>query len=79
MLNVLEVEGQYPRGETIDPTLGAGAKERSKHNTFMAVPTVFLMVSNHFPTATYGNRHSVVILSLLILVGWLAAAAIRRA
>ena len=67
------------RGDTIDPTLGAGAKERSKHNTFMAVPTVFLMVSNHFPTATYGNRHSVVILSLLILVGWLAAAAIRRA
>src|SRR5207253_3116490 len=36
-------------GEKFDPSLGAQAKLRSKHNTFMAVPAVFLMLSNHFP------------------------------
>jgi uncharacterized membrane protein len=66
------------RGEAMDASLGAGAKERSKHNTFMAVPTVFLMISNHFPTATYGSSYALVTLGLMILLGWGAAAIIRR-
>jgi len=66
------------RGETIDPALGAGAKHRSKHNTFMAVPTAFIMISSHFPTATYGSRHGLIVLAVLILVGWGAAAVLRR-
>src|SRR6202795_983940 len=45
-------------GETFDASLGAQAKLRSKHNTFLAVPVVFLMLSNHFPVATYGNLYS---------------------
>jgi uncharacterized membrane protein len=67
------------RGEPIDPALGAGAKLRSKHNTFLAVPTTALMISNHFPTATYGHSYSVFVLCGLVLVGWLAAWLIRRA
>jgi uncharacterized membrane protein len=67
------------KGEAMDATLGAGAKWRSKHNTFMAIPTVAIMLSNHFPTATYGSRHAIAILALLIVVGWLAAALVRRA
>jgi uncharacterized membrane protein len=67
------------RGETFDPALGAGAKERSKHNTFIVVPTVFLMISNHFPTATYGNRYGLATMAVLIVVGWCAAAVLRRA
>ena len=67
------------KGEPFDEVLGAGAKRRSTHNTFLAVPTVFIMVSNHFPTATYGNHFAVPILGALILVGWGAAAIIRRA
>ena len=67
------------RGEAMDTTLGAGAKSRSKHNTFLAIPTVALMLSNHFPTATYGSRHAIAILALLIVAGWLAAAVVRRA
>lgn len=66
------------QGQAVDPTLGAGAKERSKHNTFMVVPTVAIMVSNHFPTATYGNEYALTVLGMLILVGWCAAAVIRR-
>jgi uncharacterized membrane protein len=66
------------KGETFDPALAAGAKRRSKHNSFLAVPTTFLMISNHFPTATYGNHYAVPILGGLILAGWGAAALIRR-
>jgi uncharacterized membrane protein len=66
------------RGEAIDPALGAGAKERSTHNTFIVVPTVFLMISNHFPTATYGNRYSLATMVVLIVVGWCAAAVLRK-
>ena len=67
------------KGEPFDPALGAGAKLRSKHNTFMAVPTTFIMISNHFPTATYGNHYAVAVLGVLILIGWAAAALLRRA
>jgi uncharacterized membrane protein len=66
-------------GQPPDLALGARAKQRSKHNTFMVVPVVFLMISNHFPTATYGDKYAWVILAVLVLVGWAAAAMIRRA
>jgi uncharacterized membrane protein len=67
------------KGERFDDALAAGAKRRSKHNTFLAVPTTFVMISNHFPTATYGNHYAVPVLGALILVGWGAAALLRRA
>jgi uncharacterized membrane protein len=66
-------------GTTFDPALGAQAKLRSKHNTFMAVPVVFIMLSNHFPVATYGNTYSWQILVALVLIGWGAAKVIRQA
>lgn len=62
-----------------DDSLSAQAKLRSKQNTFMAVPVVFLMISNHFPSATYGDRYNWLILAILVLVGWVAAKFIRRA
>ncbi len=66
-------------GRQPDARLAALAKLRSKQNTFMAVPVVFIMISNHFPGVTYGERYNWVILSLLVLVGWIAARFIRRA
>jgi uncharacterized membrane protein len=66
-------------GATFDPRLGTQAKLRSKHNTFMAVPVVFMMLSHHFPVATYGNTYSWQILVALVLVGWGAAKVIRQA
>jgi uncharacterized membrane protein len=62
-----------------DDALSAQAKLRSKQNTFMAVPVSFIMISNHFPSATYGDRYNWAILSILILLGWVAAKFIRRA
>jgi uncharacterized membrane protein len=67
------------KGESFDASLAAGAKRRSKHNTFLVVPATFIMISNHFPTATYGNHYAVWILAGLILFGWGAAALLRRA
>ena len=67
------------RGEPFDPALAEGAKRRSMHNSYLAIPTVLLMISNHYPTATYGNRYAIPVLGLLILVGWTAAARLRRA
>jgi uncharacterized membrane protein len=66
------------KGEPFDPALAGGAKQRSKHNTFLAVPATFIMISNHYPTATYGNHYAVPILAALILLGWGAAALLRR-
>ena len=62
-----------------DDRLSAQAKLRSKQNTFMAVPLVFIMISNHFPSASYGDQYNWAVLAVLILVGWVAAKFIRRA
>jgi uncharacterized membrane protein len=67
-------EGRKP-----DERLSAQAKLRSKQNTFMAVPVLFIMISHHYPGVTYGDRYNWVILSILILLGWIAARCIRRA
>jgi uncharacterized membrane protein len=66
-------------GKKPDDRLAALAKLRSKQNTFMAVPVVFIMISNHYPGVTYGDRYNWLILSALVLVGWIAAKFIRRA
>ena len=66
-------EGREP-----DLREGAAAKARSKHNSFIVIPVVFTMISNHYPS-TYGSRYNWIILSVLILLGWSAAKMIRRA
>jgi uncharacterized membrane protein len=65
-------EGRQP-----DLRLADRAKQRSKQNTFMVLPVVFIMISNHFPVATYGNRYNWIVLAALVLVGWGAAKIIR--
>ncbi len=66
-------------GKTFDAALSAQAKLRSKHNTFVAVPVVFIMISNHFPVATYGNTYAWEVLVALVIAGWGAAKVIREA
>lgn len=65
-------------GESFDAALGSQAKLRSKHNTFMAVPVVFLMLSNHYPVATYGNHYAWPVMMAMIVAGWAAAKIIRE-
>ena len=54
------------------------AKTRSKHNTFIVQAVIFLMVSNHFPTISYGNTYGWQILCGMVLLGWGVAAFVRR-
>jgi uncharacterized membrane protein len=65
-------------GNEPDFNEGARAKMRSKHNSFIVIPVVFTMISNHYPI-TYGSRYNWIILSVMVLLGWGAAKIIRRA
>jgi len=65
-------------GKEPDLTEGVRAKTRSKHNTFIVQAVMFLMVSNHFPSITYGNKYGWVILCVMVLVAWGVAAVVRR-
>jgi len=61
-----------------DQRLADRAKFRSKHNTYIVIPVVLIMISNHFPVTTYGNPRGWIVLSVLTLVGWAAAHVIRK-
>jgi uncharacterized membrane protein len=61
------VKGTAPAPE---PSVAAMAGLRSKHNTYMSVPLMFIMVSNHFPTV-YGATGGWLILMVLIAIGWI--------
>jgi uncharacterized membrane protein len=61
-----------------DPVLAERAKFRSKHNTYIVIPVVLIMISNHFPVTTYGHQYNWVVLAVLTLVGWVVAHIIRR-
>ena len=63
-------------GQPADMTLADRAKNRSKHNTFIVLPVVLIMLSNHFPVATYS--YNWIFLSAMVLVGWAVAAVIRK-
>jgi uncharacterized membrane protein len=39
-------------GEAPDPRLGAIGKQRSLHNTYLTLPVLVMMVSNHYPIVT---------------------------
>ena len=52
-----------------DAAVPAMAALRSKHNTYMSVPLVFTMISNHYPTI-YGWEHSWLILAGILALGF---------
>jgi uncharacterized membrane protein len=47
---------------------GVEAKRRSVHNTYLALPVVLTMISNHFPFL-YGHEHAWLVLVALMLIG----------
>lgn len=56
-------------GPAPDAAVPAMAGLRSKHNTYMSVPLVFTMISNHFGTI-YGHDLNWLFLLGFIAVGW---------
>lgn len=57
-------------GKVPDYSAGPKAKARSTHNSYMTLPVLFAMISNHFPLA-YGTSANWVVLILLCLLGGL--------
>ena len=62
LVNAVET-GQEP-----DPTLGKAALLRSRHNNYLTLPVLFIMISNHYPVQ-FGHEYNWAILILLGLVG----------
>lgn len=60
------------------PELAFEAKRCSKHNTLMSMPLLFLMLSNHYPSITFGGAHPVLLLALMLPAGAYAAHLIRE-
>ena len=56
-----------------DASKGRRALQRSRHNNYLTLPVLFIMISSHYP-ATYGHQHSWLVLVLFSL----AAVAIRH-
>ena len=54
-------------GEAPDPAIVALAGTRSRHNTYMSVPLVFMMISQH---ATWAATATPIALTIIVLVGW---------
>lgn len=61
------------QGETPDEKFGLNAKLRSSHNTYLTLPIIFIMISNHYPM-TYNHHANWIV---LIAIG-LITAAIRQ-
>jgi uncharacterized membrane protein len=65
-------------GGAPQPQLSAQAKRCSKHNTLMSMPLLFTMLSNHYPSITFGGAHPVLVLAILLPAGAYAAHLIRE-
>ena len=66
------IAGVKGTGPAPDPAIPATAGLRSKHNTYMSVPLVFAMISNHFSTIV-GSDWNWLIITGAVVVGWLMA------
>src|ERR1041384_3662751 len=63
------ISGISGKAAAPDASVPALAGLRSKHNTYMSVPLIFFMVSNHFPTV-YGSDLAWVWAIAFVAVGW---------
>ena len=69
--NQRKITAALLRGEKPDPRLGAIGKQRSLHNTYLTLPVLAMMISNHFPMVT-DNPHAWALAGLILLGGGLA-------
>ena len=55
------------QGDPVDPKYGAKALLRSRHNNYLTLPILFIMISNHYPS-TYGGTWNWAILMALVVI-----------
>ncbi len=58
------------KGEVPDPRLGQIGKQRSTHNTYLTLPVLLMMISNHYAIIT-GNHAAWALVGLIVLGGGL--------
>ena len=68
--NQKKVVADLLAGRGPDPSLGAQAKQRSLHNTYLTLPVLFLMLSSHAPMS-YGAGHPRLVLAGIFIAGFL--------
>jgi uncharacterized membrane protein len=49
-----------------DPAAGLRGKQRSVHNTYITLPVLFVMISNHYPTTFGANNNWLVLIAMSI-------------
>ncbi len=69
--NQRKITAALLKGEKPDPKLGAIGKQRSLHNTYLTLPVLAMMVSNHFPMVT-DHGQSWLLAGLIVVGGALA-------
>jgi uncharacterized membrane protein len=63
------ISGISGKAAAPDASVAALAGLRSKHNTYMSVPLIFFMISNHYPTV-YGNDNAWILALVFVAAGW---------
>ncbi|HET7499393.1 MAG TPA: urate hydroxylase PuuD [Kofleriaceae bacterium] len=53
-------------GKDQDPVLSLRAKQRSIHNNYLTFPLLFMMLSNHFPSATGHHLNWLVLIAVMV-------------
>ena len=71
------IAGIAGKGPAPDASVAALAGLRSKHNTYMSVPLVLFMISNHYGTI-YGSEWNWVYVAVFIAVGWASTKAMYK-
>jgi uncharacterized membrane protein len=66
--NQRKITAALLRGEKPDPALGAEGKQRSLHNTYLTLPVLVTMVSNHFAFLT-DHPYSWILVGLIVIGG----------
>ncbi len=66
--NQRKIAAALMRGETPDPRFGIIGKQRSLHNTYLTLPVLLMMVSNHYSMVT-DNPRAWILVGLIVVGG----------
>ena len=66
--NQRKITAALLRGEAPDQRFSVVGKQRSLHNTYLTLPVLFMMVSNHYPMIT-DNPKSWILVALIVIGG----------
>lgn len=75
--NQKKIVASLIKGEAPDAKYGKIGKQRSVHNTYLTLPVLLMMVSNHYPMLTQ-HKHGWLVVGLVLVTGGAARHVIVR-